>query len=130
MQYYIKGKHINIRFAELSGLPQDLVGQDATEATRKVPIMRKHVNLTLKRGYVSSEKPRKALIKLIDKPKHLTITEINESGEEVMTWYVQRAFPVKLESVEFNAEANEVLIESMELCCEGLSLDGNARTDC
>lgn len=43
--------------------------------------------------------------------------------EEVLTWRLERAMPVKFKAADFNARATEVGIEELHLVHEGLSLE-------
>lgn len=47
--------------------------------------------------------------------KDITVHLCDEKGESVVRWKVIDAFPVKLSAPSFNANTNEVAIETMEL---------------
>ena len=57
--------------------------------------------------------------------RDLTISLLDESHNPVMTWKVNRAFPVKVEGPQLKASGNEVAIESIELAHEGLEVENN-----
>jgi len=43
----------------------------------------------------------------------------------VFTWNIKNAFPVKVNAGDLGADKNEVMIESMELAHEGLTMTAN-----
>ncbi|MCP4993482.1 MAG: phage tail protein [Gammaproteobacteria bacterium] len=47
----------------------------------------------------------------------------NENGDPVISWKVINAFPTKLEAPTFDANSNDVAVESMELMADGLSME-------
>ncbi len=51
---------------------------------------------------------------------------LDETGETVMAWNIERAFPIKLTGTDLKSDANEVAIESIEFAYETIetSLDG------
>ena len=52
-----------------------------------------------------------------------TITLLDESRQPVMVWKFHRAWPCKWSGPSLNAKSNEVAIESLEICHEGLELE-------
>jgi len=52
----------------------------------------------------------------------ITIKLLNEEHEPVVTWQVENAWPVKIQSTDLKADANEVAIETMEVAHEGLTI--------
>jgi phage tail-like protein len=54
--------------------------------------------------------------------RDITISLLNESHVPVMTWILINAWPCKVIWSELNAQANEVMMESLELTHEGLVL--------
>ena len=54
--------------------------------------------------------------------RDLTISLLNENHEPVVVWKVKRAWPLKVQSTDLKADGNEVAIESVEICHEGLEV--------
>ena len=54
--------------------------------------------------------------------RDVVIRLLNDEHQPIITWVLLRAWPCKVEYASLNAEANEVLIETMELVHEGLNI--------
>ena len=124
-----------IGFSEVTGLTQEVQaieyrdGNFPEYSSIKMPGLRKFGNITLKRGVIKSDND---FIKWLSSVKmnaverrDLTISLLDESHNPVMTWKVNRAFPVKVEGPQLKASGNEVAIESIELAHEGLEVENN-----
>jgi phage tail-like protein len=48
---------------------------------------------------------------------------LNENRVEVMRWNFRRAWPCKYTGPSFNAANNEISMETLEICHEGLEID-------
>jgi len=121
-----------VSFSECSGLTAEgdpveyREGTDKPLTVRKLIGLRKYTNIMLKRGYTKDDALWKWYRDIVNGKTHRkngTITLIDEEGTEVMRWSVENAWPNKLEGPSFNAKGNEIAIESMELCHEGLMLE-------
>lgn len=130
----------SIGFTEVTGLDYSVDvteyrdGEDKGLTKRKIPGLRKFSNVTLKRGYfqgsrdfwdwidgTGGSKPDKALLKRKDYRKTVTITLLNDAGEEMFTWNLERAFPIKVQFSDLKSDGNEVAIETLELAHEGVT---------
>ncbi|MDR3061996.1 MAG: phage tail protein [Dysgonamonadaceae bacterium] len=89
----------------------------------KLPKQVKHGNLILKRAMMPIENNLGNWIKEIlentfEKPvqtRNVIITLLNEDGDPMYYWTCANAYPVKWNVEGFDAEKNEVAIESLEL---------------
>ena len=54
--------------------------------------------------------------------RDVTIKLLDEQHAPVRTWVLRNAFPSKVTTAPLNANGNEILIESLELACEGVTL--------
>ena len=125
----------NVSFSEVNGLNMSTTvieyreGSDPDFTTFKMPGLRKYGNITLKRGTMSTDNGFYKWFSTIKNStvtrRDLTITLLNESHEEVITWNVKQAFPVKYDCGSLNAAKGEVLVESVELACESFEVDFN-----
>ena len=121
------------RFAEVTGLSVELgvseyrAGEETTLSTHRLPGVFKYSNVTLKRGIVVRDNN---IFDWWDKTQQgnfesrdVTIKLLDEQGDEAIRWILKRAWPVKVEGPNLNARANEIAIESIELCHEGITID-------
>ena len=119
-------------FSEVSGLtaegdPVDYrEGTDPTNNVRKLVGLRKYANLMLKRGYTQNttlwDWYRRIAEGQADR-RNGSIVLMNEAHRDVMRWNFDNAWINKIEGPGLNAANNEVAIENMELCHEGLSFE-------
>ena len=125
-----------LSFAEVSGLSVEYEpvtyahGFSFLMGAKIIPGKRQPIRLTMKRGIVQG---RNDLQHWIDKTyadpfysgakRDILIDLCDEAGEPVIRWKVQGALPVKLEAPTFDANSNEVAIESMEFVAHGLQVD-------
>jgi phage tail-like protein len=125
------GRSIRGSFSEVSGLDIELVpieyrtGVDDIRV-RKLPGLKKFTNITLKRGITGDltlwDWIKTAMDGRVQRADG-TITLLDESRQPVMTWRFRRAWPCKLSGPTLNAKSNEIAMESLELCHEGLELE-------
>lgn len=128
------GKSIKGSFMEVSGLNVEIEtieyrtgSEDIT--VRKLPGLKKFSNITLKRGVIGDLAFWNWLVSAMNGRMQRasgSIILLNENGEEVMRWLFQRGWPCKWTGPILNAKSNEIAIESIEICHEGLSIDGQA----
>jgi phage tail-like protein len=125
-------KAIKGSFSEVSGLDAELApieyrngSEDIT--MRKVPGLKKYTNIVLKRGVIGDVTFWNWLLAgLNGKIQRVdgSIDLLDEQRNTVMQWKFKRAWPCKYMGPGLNAKNNEVAIESLEICHEGLSIDG------
>lgn len=120
----------SIAFSEVSGLNMETSvieyrhGQDTT--TLKMPGIVKYSKITLKRGTTAANNLFADWFKgnkLNTATRHdVTISLLNEEHKAVITWTAANAFPTKVDFGSLNASENKVLIETLELEHEGLTV--------
>jgi phage tail-like protein len=96
---------------------------------RKLPGLRKFTNITLKRGVIGDLTFWNWLVSAMNgqvQRANGSIILLDENRNEVMRWIFRRGWPCKWTGPVFNAKGNEIAIESIEICHEGLSIDGQA----
>jgi phage tail-like protein len=119
-------------FSEVSGLTAEGDAVDYREGTdpvnnvRKLVGLRKYANLMFKRGFtpnttlwdwygrIAAGQPDR---------RNGSVVLQNEAHRDVMRWNFENAWINKIEGPGLNASNNEVAIESMELCHEGLTFE-------
>jgi phage tail-like protein len=93
---------------------------------RKIPGKRKYTNISLKRGYTPDGKDlwawRKSVMDGKTQRKGGTISLLDESRKVALTWEFSEGWPSKWAGPAFNAKNNDIAIEEMEICVEGLAL--------
>jgi phage tail-like protein len=117
-------------FAEVAGLTAEIApieyrtgNEDLT--VRKIPGLKKFTNITLKRGVTSDRSLWNWIKQALDGKvlrASMSITLMDQERKPVMRWNVREAWPCKYEGPVLNAKANEVAIESFEICHEGFEL--------
>ena len=123
-------------FQEVSGLDQETEvieyrhGDDVAFRKIKMPGLTKVSNVTFKKGVFSADGRLLDLFnKIYDKEYYhenrldVIIQLLDESGDPVMVWTLDRAFPTKLSGTDLKSDGNEVAIETLELAHEGLTLE-------
>jgi phage tail-like protein len=119
-------------FSEVSGLTADGDPADYREGTdpdnwvRKLTGLRKFVNIVLKRGYTQDDtlwQWYQRIAQGLPDRRNGSVVLMNEAHRDVMRWNFQNAWINKIEGPGLKASGNEISIESMELCHEGLMLE-------
>jgi phage tail-like protein len=117
-------------FSECSGLVTESdhieyrTGEEDITA-RKLPGLRKYPNIVLKRGYTSATELwdwRKKVINGQTDRRSGSITLLDEARKPALEWKFREGWPCKWEGPTLNAKNNEVAIETLEICHEGLEL--------
>lgn len=117
-------------FSEVSGLDTETDPVEYREGSeditvRKLPGLRKYPNITLKRGFTKDRGLwdwRKTVMDGKTQRKSGSITLLNEARQEALRWNFREGWPCKLQGPPLNATTNEVAIETLEICHEGLEL--------
>lgn len=130
---------VEIGFTEVSGLDFETEviefrhGASNLYNKTKQPGLTKYSNVTLKRGVFKGKNEffdwwkTTAMFEEGNSTGSLyrdtvTIQMLDENHAAVMTWQLTNAWPTKVQSTDLKADGNEVAIETMELCHEGLTV--------
>lgn len=117
-------------FNECTGLTQETDPIEYREGNeditvRKLPGLKKYGNITLKRGVASGqdflEWRRSVEDGNIDR-RSISVLVLDEQRNEQVRYNLTNAWPAKWMGPELKAGANEVAIETLELCVEGVAL--------
>lgn len=118
----------NARFQEVGGLDATTDVVDYREGgdllgTRKFPGQTKHSNLSLKRGYTDDTQLYKWYEDVMtgrteNIRRNISVIQIDMAGQEVLRWNLFKAFPVKYTAPAYNAKANDLAIETLEVAYE------------
>jgi phage tail-like protein len=118
-------------FSEISGLTSesDVIEYRTGEkdiTVSKLPGLKKFTNITLKRGFTSSEELwrwRRTVMDGETERQSGTIVLRNEARDAAIKWTFREAWPSKWEGPAFNAKTSEVAIETLEIACESLEME-------
>jgi phage tail-like protein len=117
-------------FKECSGLSSEVGCIEYREggdfAVRKLPGLHKVGDITLKRGVTKSGELQdwhKNIVNGVADRRDGVVILLDDDMTPVVRWKFFNAFPRKWEGPHLNATGNEVAIESLELCCEGIERD-------
>jgi len=82
----------------------------------------KYVPVTLKKGTIKGINFLQEWLKEKQK-RTVEVSLCDELGQPVVSWRITKAIPVKLEAPTFDANTNEVSIESLEVMASGISIE-------
>lgn len=116
-----------VTIGELSTDPIEYREGDEITTVRKLNGLNKYANITLKWGITDSMELANwhQLIvddstPLDDARRTVVIRVQNEAGEDKAAFEIIKAWPCKYDPSDLNATGNEVAIDSLELCNEGI----------
>jgi len=123
----------NIGFMEVSGLAIEIdvveyrEGSSPESSARKMPGSKKFSDVVLKRGIVNNDDDfyrwiSTATFNQVER-RDIVISLLNERHEPAVVWKLKNAFPSKLEYSTLNAHSSDVVIESLTLTHEGLTVE-------
>lgn len=121
---------LNAGFSEVTGLGIEITpieyreGADPT-TVRKLPGLRKYSNIVLKRGFTADRSLWTWMQTVLNGQiarTNMSIILLDAAKNAVLQWNVVQAWPCKYEGPVLSAESNEVAIESVEICHEGIEL--------
>jgi len=115
-------------FSEVSGFdvtvdPIDYREGNEPTHVRKLTGLTKYGNITMKWGITDSMELHNWHRQIVDgdiERKNIAIVVINESGEDKARFEIAEAWPSKYDPMDLNAKGNEVSIETLEICNEGV----------
>lgn len=121
------GANVDGSFQEVSGISVEIPTEDFNEGgenryTYKLPKPIKYSPLVLKRGLVPSTSALGEWVKEtfelgLDQPimtKNLMVSLLSEDKMPLISWGFIGAFPIKWNVSNFNAQNNEIVVESLE----------------
>lgn len=121
-----------LAFAEVSGLSMSYEtvtyrhGLSWREGDLNMPARRQPVNIRLNRGIVKGGSYLADWINTIRinsvEKEDIFIDLCDETGTPVVTWAVLNAFPTKLDAPGFDANTNDVAIETLEIMADEIQL--------
>ncbi|HEY5564195.1 MAG TPA: phage tail protein [Rhodothermia bacterium] len=122
----------DFRFRDVSGLSMELEEETHNEGgenrfVQKFPVRGRYPDLVLKRGMLTDSRVTqwcKAAIQNLDiEPITVWVTLMNENHEPLQTYTFVNAWPKKWNASDLNAEASEIVVESLELAYQYFRID-------
>ena len=128
------GTTVKGAFAEVSGIEADITpieyrGGNEDIIARKIPGLKKFNNLTFKRGIIGDLAFWNWILAAMNGQVQRTegsIVLLDEQRKEVMRWNFKRGWSCKWTGPGLNAKYNEIAMETLEICHEGIEIDGQA----
>jgi phage tail-like protein len=137
--YRVEIGNQTVAFSEVSGLSisyetttykeSPVEGGAPGPRVMHMPAQGTAANITLKKGLVRGKSVptlyswiNSIQINQVEK-KDIFVRLCNEQGSAVISWRVINAFPTKLDAPTFDANSNDVAIESMELMADGVFIE-------
>jgi phage tail-like protein len=130
--FRVKIGDTEILFQEVTGLNAETqiieyrAGNSKVFSTVKMPGIKKYGNVTLKKGIFKDDKALWDMYNLVVmntfERKKVTISLLDESNNEAMSWELTNAFPVKMTVTDMKSDDNNAAVETMELAHEGLNI--------
>lgn len=122
-----------VGFTEVSGLTIEVQPIDYREGSykdyqvTKMPGIPQFTNITLKRGIFRGDNEFYQWLTTIKlnqvERRDITISLLNEDHQPLMVWNVSQAWVTKVNGPSLNSTSNEVAVEEIELCHEGLTIE-------
>lgn len=116
-----------VTIGDLSNDPIEYREGDEITTVRKLSGLTKYGNITLKWGITDSKELADWHQLIVDGAtpldvarRHLVIRIQNEAGEDKAAFEVLKAWPCKYNPTDLNGKGNEVAIDTLELCNEGI----------
>jgi phage tail-like protein len=118
-------------FSEVSGLSSDgdpveyRNGDDVALHVRKLPGLMKYSNIVLKRGYTDNRELwswRGNIVNGVPDRRNGAIVLMDEERNDVLRWEFEGGWIHKIDGPTFNAKGNEIVLETVEIVVEFLTL--------
>jgi phage tail-like protein len=116
-------------FRSVSGLKIEIevleVREGGSNDVRKIPGRVKYTNLVLKQGFSGASELQKWAFRIAAgqfEHKNATIVISDQKSQVIARYSLTNGFPTKWEGPDFDADSNEVALETIEIAHEGLRL--------
>jgi phage tail-like protein len=124
VQFQLGTGPVSIGFQDVSGIGVDIETESVTEGgenrfTYKLPVRASYSNQVLKRALVTNADLMKWCNKAIEnleiEPASVVVSLLNENHEPLKSYAFINDYPLKWSVSNFNAESNNLVIETIEL---------------
>ena len=114
-------------FSDCTGLESEVdvieYREGGDRSIRKLAGLPRFGDIILKRGITKSGELQawhREILNGVSDRRNVAIVLLDDERSEVVRWIVFHAFPRKWEGPHLHASGNEVAIETLVLCCEGI----------
>ena len=126
------GKAVKGSFMEVAGLGVEMPAIEYRNGSEDITVrkmcgLKKFTNLTLKWGVTGDLTLWNWILDGMNGLAQRapgSVTLLDENRNPVMIWKFTRAWPCKYTGPTLNGKTNEIAIETLEICHEGISVDG------
>jgi len=112
-----------VTFSDASTDAAEFRGENESRVLRKLSVLARHANISLKQGITDSldlyDWYKQAIESGAAAKKNMSIIQTDEAGAETARWEIVNAWPVKYIHSGFGAKGTETAIDAMEIVCEG-----------
>lgn len=122
-----QGGFAEVAIGDASTEPIEYREGDEITTVRKLNGLNKYANITLKWGITDSTELADwhqlvvdDATPLDDARRNVVIRVRNEAGEDKAAFEITKAWPCKYDPTDLNGKGNEVAIDTLELCNEGI----------
>ena len=116
-----------VAIGDLSNEPIEYREGDEIPTVRKLSSLTKYANVTLKWGITDSTELTDWHQLVVDGAtpldaarRSVVIWALDEAGQGIAAWELTKAWPCKYDPTDLNGKGNEVAIDTLELCNEGI----------
>jgi phage tail-like protein len=120
---------VSAAFQEIKGLDAEsspIANGDNRIPRFKMPGLIPPARLTLRRGTIRNDETNLSWFKAGSgkgmERETVTIRLMDEQGKPTMTWTLRNAWLVKILGTDKNGEADEFVVDTLELCYEGMTM--------
>jgi phage tail-like protein len=115
---------LDIRFKRVSGINATITTRSVEEGgqnlySHRLPEKVQYDNLILERGLVVGSplvsEVNAAMSLFVFNPANVLVSVLDETGIPITSWLFMKAYPVKWQIADLDADANQVVVETIEL---------------
>jgi phage tail-like protein len=126
------GTAVRGSFSEVSGLDVEITPIEYRNGSEDITVrkrsgLKKFTNLVLQNGITGDLTFWNWIVEGMNGLTRRTdgsIVLLDENRQEVMRWNFRNGWPCKCTGPKLNAKNSEIAMETLEICHEGLSIDG------
>lgn len=131
----VTGTENDAKFQSVAGLNVEFETEKIKEGGENrfehvLPVRTKYPNLVLKRGMFTNSEVIQWCMDAFEnmeiKPADMVVSLLNEEHEPLFTWNIKRAWPLKWNVADFNAEENKLVLETIELAYQYFTVENSS----
>ncbi len=119
--------HFSVTIGSSKGGFSEVSGLHLEYGDMKMPGLPKVSDVTLRKGIMDANNTffdwLHQVKRHIPEREDVFISLLNEEHKPVMTWKLEKAWPIKMEGPGFKGDSNEIVLEKLVLAYERLTVD-------